>query len=258
MFFLPLSDDNATIRSALIVWLVIGVCTAVLIWQHSLAPRAAEAASLTFGMIPARVFGTAQLPPQLSLIPAWATLFTSMFLHGGWLHLLGNMWFFRIFGDNVEDSMGPGRFAVFYLAVGVTAAITQAAMGPHSPIPMIGASGAIAGVLGAYVMLYPRANVRVLMIILLFIRVINVPAILVLGIWFALQLIGAERAPSEAGGVAFWAHVGGFLAGLVLLPLFKRNDVPLFGAAQSRAFAISGSRIGRSTGRIPTVLPRND
>src|SRR5271170_1738813 len=108
MFFFPLSDDNATLRSALIVWLIIGLCTAVLIWQVSLPPRAEQAASLTFGMIPARLLGNGRLPPGLATIPAWATLFTSMFMHGGWLHLIGNMWFFRIFGDNVEDSMGPG------------------------------------------------------------------------------------------------------------------------------------------------------
>jgi membrane associated rhomboid family serine protease len=256
MFFLPLSDDNDTLRSAIVVWLIIGICTAVLIWQMSLPPRAAEAATLTFGMIPARLLGNRSVPEGLALIPAWATLFTSMFLHGGWLHLIGNMWFFRIFGDNVEDAMGPRRFTVFYLAVGAVAAITQAAMNQNSVLPMVGASGAIAGVLGAYLMLYPRANVRVFMFFFLFIRIINVPAILVLGIWFALQLIGAERAPADAGGVAFWAHVGGFLSGLVLLPLFKRGDIPLFGEARSRAFAISGARVAR-TGRIPTVVPRD-
>jgi len=256
MFFLPLSDDNLTVRSVLVVWIVIAACTAVFIWQNSLGPRAAEAATLSFGMIPARLFGYAALPQSLSQVPAWATLFTSMFLHGSWLHLLGNMWFFRIFGDNVEDAMGRGRFAVFYLAAGTVAAVTQAAMNPHAHAPMIGASGAIAGVLGAYMMLYPRANVRVLMILVIFIRVINVPAVLVLGFWFAMQLIGAERAPADAGGVAFWAHVGGFLCGLVLLPLFKRDDVPLFGETKSRAFAVSGPRLGR-LGRIPTVVPRN-
>jgi len=256
MFFLPLSDDNDTVYSAIIVWLIIGICTAVLIWQMSLPPRAADQVTVAFGMIPARLFGDARLPYALSAIPAWATIFTSMFMHGGWLHLIGNMWFFRIFGDNVEDSMGSGRFAVFYLLVGTAAAATQAAMNPHSHVPMVGASGAIAGVMGAYLMLYPRANVRVLMIFFIIIRILNVPAVLVLGIWFALQVIGAERAPADTGGVAFWAHVGGFLAGLVLLPIFKRDTVPLFGQTRSRAFALSGPRTFR-TGRIPDAGRRD-
>src|SRR5262249_3900388 len=117
MFFLPLSDDNATLRQAIVVWAIIAACVAVFLWQHSLTPRAAEAATLSFGMIPARLFNHATLPAGLSLVPAWATLFTSMFLHGGWMHLIGNMWFFRIFGDNVEDSMGRGRFTFFYFMV---------------------------------------------------------------------------------------------------------------------------------------------
>ena len=249
MFFLPISDDSDTVHSAIIVWLIIGICTAVLIWQVTLPPRAQDAATVAFGMIPARLFGTATLPASLREVPAWATLFTSMFMHGGWLHLIGNMWFFRIFGDNVEDSMGSGRFLFFYLLVGATAGIVQAVMLPGSHVPMIGASGAIAGVMGAYLFLYPRANVRVLMVLLIFIRIINVPAVLVLGVWFLAQLIDAQGAPMDSGGVAFWAHVGGFLAGFLLLPLFKHGNVPLFAQPRSRAFALTGPRW--RSGRIP-------
>jgi membrane associated rhomboid family serine protease len=254
MFFLPLSDDNALLRPAFVVWLIIAACTVVYIWQFSLSPEAGERATVAFGMIPARVLGHAILPRSLSLVPPWATLVTHMFMHGSWLHLIGNMWFLRIFGDNVEEAMGRTKFTAFYLIAGVAAAMTQATIGPLSHIPMVGASGAIAGVLGAYLVLYPRANVRVLMILFVFIRIINVPAVLVLGAWFMLQLISAELASANAGGVAFWAHVGGFLCGILLLPIFKGGHIPMFAEAQSRPFAISGPRAWRS-GRIPTVTP---
>ncbi len=257
MFFLPISDDNPTLRSALIVWIIIALCTAVFLWQTSLPPRTAEAATVAFGMIPARLFGDGALPRSLSAVPGWMTLFTSMFMHGGWMHLIGNMWFLRIFGDNVEDAMGRTKFTFFYLIAGAAAAMTQAAMNSASQVPMIGASGAIAGVLGAYLVLYPRANVRILMIFFIFIRIINVPAVIVLGLWLAIQLISAERAPSDVGGVAFWAHVGGFMTGLLLLPLFKHHEVALFGEVQSRPFAVSGLR-GSSHGRIPSAGRRND
>jgi membrane associated rhomboid family serine protease len=256
MFFLALSDDNATLRPTIIVWAIIAACTAVFLWQVSLTPDATNQAAIAFGMIPARLFGDATLPRQLELVAPWVTLFTYMFMHGGWMHLIGNMWFLRIFGDNVEDAMGRVRFSIFYLAAGVIAAIAQAAIDTASHVPMVGASGAIAGVLGAYLVLYPRANVRILMILFVFIRVINVPAVLVLGAWFLIQLISAEASGGGAG-VAFWAHVGGFLAGLLMLPLFKHGDVPFFGEARSKAFGISSPRFGHS-GRIPDVTPRDD
>ncbi|HEY1722956.1 MAG TPA: rhomboid family intramembrane serine protease [Magnetospirillaceae bacterium] len=254
MFFLPLSDDNSVLRPAFIVWVIIAACAVVFLWQFSLTPEAREQASIAFGMIPAHVFGNAALPRHLELLPAWATLFSYMFLHGGWMHLIGNMWFLRIFGDNVEDAMGRTRFTIFYVVAGVVAAVAQSAINPMSHVPMIGASGAIAGVLGAYIVLYPRANVRILMFFFFFIRIINVPAVFVLGAWFLLQLISAERSVGSDAGVAFWAHVGGFLCGCFLLPLFKRGNVPLFGEARSRAFAVSGPGI-RGAGRIPNVIP---
>jgi membrane associated rhomboid family serine protease len=172
------------------------------------------------------------------------------------MHILGNMLFLWIFGDNVEDAMGSLRFLAFYLICGVAAALVQAAAAPDSRLPMIGASGAIAGVLGAFLLLYPRSNVRVLVVLLVFIRLVNVPAFIVLGLWFAAQVIGAETAPAATGGVAFWAHIGGFLCGVALLPLFKRPGTPLFGAPRTRAFAVSGARVVRR-GRIPTVVPHD-
>ena len=254
MFFFPLSDDNPILRPAFVVWLIIAVCTAVFLWQNALTVEADAQASIALGMIPARVLGQAILPRQLAFVPAWATLVTHMFLHGGWLHLIGNMWFLRIFGDNVEDVMGRAKFLAFYLIAGIVAAMTQAAIDPMSHLPMIGASGAIAGVLGAYLVLYPRANVRVLMVLFLFIRIVNVPAILILGAWIGLQLVSAAHAPADTGGVAIWAHVGGFLCGILLLPILKGGEVPLFGEAKSRPFSMTGPRLFPS-GRVPAVIP---
>lgn len=163
----------------------------------------------TFGLRP-----VALLNPGLDLlphtpIPEWATIFTSMFMHGGWLHIGGNMLYMWIFADNVEDAMGHGRFLGFYLVGGVIAAAVQVATGPSSPVPMVGASGAIAAVMGAYLVLYPRARVLSAVIIIFFIRLIEIPAVFFLGVWIFLQLI---QAPS-GGGVAFFAHIGGFVFG---------------------------------------------
>ena len=161
----------------------------------------------------------------LGLVPAdasWHNVLTSMFLHGSWLHLIGNMWFLWIFGNNVEDAMGHVRFVVFYVLCGVAAAFTQIAANPSSEIPMVGASGAIGGVMGAYVLLYPRVHVHLLIFFGFFIRTIAVPAFLMLGYWFALQILsGSIALGQQGGGVAFWAHVGGFAAGAVLVFVFR-------------------------------------
>jgi rhomboid family protein len=151
------------------------------------------------------------------------TLVTSMFLHGGWLHVLGNMLYLWIFGNNVEDVMGHVRFIVFYLVCGLAAAAAQIAVDPSSQVPMIGASGAVAGVLGAYLVMFPAARVHVLVFLIFFIRIVEVPALIVLGFWLLIQLIAAaQMAP---GGVAWFAHLGGFLAGLVLIVPFRRRRI---------------------------------
>ena len=238
MFFFPLYDDNPTRRRPLVTMAIIALCVMVFLWQASLAPRAEALAVFAYGLVPALLFGHAELPPQVAVVPAWATVVTSMFLHGGVLHLGGNMLYLWIFGNNVEDSMGRGRFVLFYLLCGAAAALAQALANTASEIPMIGASGAIGGVLGAYLVLHPRANVRVLVWIILFVTVINVPALIVLGVWFAGQILSGVATPTSAeGGVAFWAHVGGFVAGVVLIPFFRRREVPLFEPAHSRAFS---------------------
>jgi membrane associated rhomboid family serine protease len=153
--------------------------------------------------------------------PSWFTPLTSMFMHGGWMHLIGNMWFLWIFGNNVEDSMGHARFIVFYLLCGFAAAAVQTIADPASIIPMVGASGAIGGVMGAYVMLYPRVHVHMLVFLGFFATTIAVPAVFMLGYWFVLQLLSGWLSDAAEGGVAFWAHVGGFVAGAVLVLLFR-------------------------------------
>jgi membrane associated rhomboid family serine protease len=162
----------------------------------------------------------------LDTAPSWHTLVTSMFMHGSWMHIIGNMWFLWIFGNNVEDSMGRGRFVVFYLLAGLAAAAMQIATDPASPVPMVGASGAIGGVMGAYVVLYPRVRVHMLVFLGFFITTIGVPAYLMLGYWFVLQLLGGlPSLGGGAGGVAFWAHVGGFVAGVALIYLFRDPEL---------------------------------
>jgi membrane associated rhomboid family serine protease len=233
----PISDDNPRRRLGIpyVAWSLIAANVAVFFWQASLGPQAGQEVIFSLGMIPARLFTPAELPPEMVVVPAWATIFTSMFMHGGWLHLGGNMLFLWIFGDNVEDSMGHGRFLAFYVLCGVAAALGQGLLDPASTVPMVGASGAISGVLGAYLLLHPRATVRVL-IFFGFIFIAHVPAMFVLGIWFLGQLMNALATPPGQPGIAFAAHIGGFVAGLVLVPFFKRPDVGLFQPPHHRAW----------------------
>ncbi len=222
---IPLKDENPSSTTPVISYVIIILCILVFLWQLSLGPNQ-QIAIYTFGLIPAVLVQGATLPPDLSVVPPAVTIFTSMFLHGGWLHLMGNMLYMWIFADNVEDSMGHGRFTVFYLLCGVAAAMAQALPAPGSKVPMIGASGAISGVLGAYTLLHPRAHVLVLVPLGFFSQIARLPALLVLGLWFVLQLISELAAP-EGAGVAFRAHLGGFVAGMCLIPLFKRAGVSL-------------------------------
>mgnify|MGYP002376135297 CR=1 FL=1 len=174
-------------------------------------------------------YSYALLPARLSEGEGYLGLITSMFLHGGWMHLAGNMLFLFIFGDNVEDEMGHLRYLMFYLACGIAAGLGQVYTEPTSWIPMVGASGAIAGVMGAYLLLFPRAKVDILLIFIIFFRIFVIPAWIVLMVWFAMQFIGGIGATPGTGGVAYWAHAGGFAAGLLLaLPLWLRRGGPAF------------------------------
>jgi membrane associated rhomboid family serine protease len=225
---IPLHDNNpTTIRPVIAVGLIV-TCCVVFFWELSLGERGQQAAFLSLGVTPATLIGTENLPATFYLIPPWATVLTSMFLHGGWMHLIGNMLYLWIFGNNVEDAMGHFRFIVFYALCGVAAALAQAVPNPDSTIPMIGASGAISGVLGAYLLLHPRAQVLVWVPLGFFSRVVHLPAFVVLGFWFVLQLINTALSPSTGGGVAWGAHVGGFVAGMVLIPFFKYRRTRLF------------------------------
>jgi membrane associated rhomboid family serine protease len=232
---IPLRDNIPSRITPVVTVAAILACTIIFLWQLSLGERGFQAAVYSLGVVPATLLRDARLPPDLYLIPPVATVFTSMFLHGGWLHLIGNMLFLWIFGDNVEDAMGHFRFVVFYLVCGVAAALAQSLPNPDSTVPMIGASGAISGVLGAYLLLYPRAQVLVLIPLGLFTQLVHLPAILVLGLWFAIQLVSSLLAAPGVGGVAFGAHVGGFVAGMILVPLFKRRQLALFGGARPRS-----------------------
>ena len=229
MFFLPLFDNNPTLTRPLITWMIIALCICGFIWQESLDFNAAHNIVYQLGFVPAVFFTPASLPEDMSLVPTWSTIFTSMFLHGGWVHIGANMLYLWIFSDNVEASMGRLKFVLFYLLCGGAAAMAQAALDPGSTIPMIGASGGIAGVLGAYLMLHPKAAIRCFFLILIFFIFINLPAWLVLGVWIGGQFVAVPQALNETGGgVAYMAHIGGFLAGMALIPFFKYRHVALF------------------------------
>jgi membrane associated rhomboid family serine protease len=221
---IPLRDDNPSRITPWVTYAVFGACLLVYLWQLSLGPRL-QGAVYSFGLIPAVLFGQVGLPPELELIPPLASVFTSMFMHGSVLHIASNMLYLWIFADNIEDTLGHARFALFYLLCGVAAALAQALPDPASQIPMIGASGAISGVLGAYLILFPRANVLVLVPLGFILTTVRLPAMVVLGLWFALQLVSSAMAPPGSGGVAFGAHIGGFVAGMVLIHLFPRQPV---------------------------------
>ena len=227
MPFLPIGDENPRILidKPVVTWGVIAGCVMVFLLQLSLDANAAHRAALSFGLIPGVLTGDAELRPDLAVIPAWMTILTSMFMHGGFGHLLSNMLFLTIFGDNVEDAMGHRRFVVFYLVCGAVAAMTHVMVAPTATTPMIGASGAVSGVLGAYLLLHPKASVTFLVVIFPF----TLPAWILLGGWFIIQFFSAL---GGGGGVAWWAHVGGFVAGVVLVSSFRHHTIPLGGGGR--------------------------
>jgi membrane associated rhomboid family serine protease len=229
----PLSDENPTLRTPIMTWLILGAMFAVwfTVQGGGLNPVSLAASVCNWGMVPGELTHRAPLGLR---IPIGAGLdcvvdnerrniitpITSMFLHGGWGHILGNALFFWVFGNNIEDSMGPGRFLVFYLVCGLVAAATQIIAMPASPVPTVGASGAISGVLGAYLVLYPRVRVNTL----IFIFIVALPAWLILIWWFGMQVLTAYLTPLRAdvsSGVAVWAHIGGFLSGMILIGVFR-------------------------------------
>ncbi len=223
MFF-PIKDTIPSRHFPVVNSVLIGSCTLLFLYQALLPEDRLDLFIDRFGMAPAQLFGAGpgSLPGRL------ATLITCMFLHGGWLHLLGNMLYLYIFGDNVEDRLGHVRFVFFYLGCGMAGSLLQALLDPSSEIHTIGASGAIAGILGSYLIFYPRARVVAVVFIFILIQAVEVPAYLFLGFWFVLQLfqgVGSLGA-MDGGGVAWWAHIGGFLAGALTSWWIRRRDLP--------------------------------
>lgn len=225
---IPIGDDNrARRRTPIVVVALILINLAVFMYELSLNRHGGFGLGqfiYSWGAIPVELRHLEDYPPTISY-PIWVTAFTSMFIHGGWLHLLGNMLFLWVFGDNVEDNMGHGRFAIFYLLCGLGAVTLQMLIDTTSAQPMVGASGAIAGVLAAYLVLFPKGRVRVLIWLGIFVTVVSLPALVVIGFWIVLQLISgvATVGPNttQAGGIAYFAHIGGFATGLIAIFLFR-------------------------------------
>jgi len=216
---IPLKDDNPTFRKPIVTYFIIGLCILIFLIQLSTDAYKTGELFYSYGLIPSVLMGKNQLPLDLYAIPSWLTIFSSMFMHGGFMHLIGNMLYMWIFADNIEDNLGPSKFLIFYLLAGIGAGMTQVLMDTNSQIPMVGASGAIGGVLGAYLINHPNAKVLVLIPFGFFSQLIKIRALYVLGFWFILQFI------SSGGGVAYAAHIGGFVSGMILILFFNKKKV---------------------------------
>jgi membrane associated rhomboid family serine protease len=238
---IPLSDENPVLRTPWVNYALLASIFAVwlLVERGGFEPMALATAVCNYGLVPGELTGGAPLGSGIPIGPDmacviddhainWLTPITSMFLHGGWGHILGNALFLWVFGNNIEDSMGRGRFLVFYLVCGLAAAAAHVLVDPASPVPTVGASGAISGVLGAYLVLYPRVRVKTLIPIIVFFTIVRLPAWAILVLWFAYQVLAGlpqllAVTPEVSGGVAVWAHVGGFVAGVLLVKPFENR-----------------------------------
>jgi membrane associated rhomboid family serine protease len=245
--FFPVTDDNSRswIRYHYLTLVLIAACTLVYLFQIIDGPAAGNRLVLGLSIIPAVLWGEARLPDELFLLPAWATLASSMFLHGGWMHLGGNMLFLWVFGDNVEDAMGHQRFLGFYLLCGIIAGLAHAAVYADSQLPTLGASGAVSGVLGAYFVLHPRVKVWIVMFALIPMRL---PTFIVIGGWAVMQIAFTFMGGSGEGGgsqVAWFAHIAGFAAGALLVIPFRLSHVTLWDQSDDGAIAVGGLRFRR-------------
>ncbi len=246
----PLRDHNPSGRTPYVTYGLMAANIIAFFWYSSHFPEGRALAQFY------NVF--AVVPVEISQGHSYGTLVTSMFVHAGLMHLAGNMLFLWIFGDNIEDEMGPITYFLFYLACGVAAALAQVAADPSSQIPTVGASGAIAGVMGAYLLLYPKAKVDVLLILIIFFRIFSIPAVWVLGTWLALQFFGGFTTRADDGGVAYWAHAGGFVAGLLLcLPLWLKRGGPRFWARTHGHPPNPDTRYTYGESRLPKVPRRH-
>jgi membrane associated rhomboid family serine protease len=228
---IPLRDDQPRSTTPFVNYFIIGLNVLAFLFELSISAqgrRELNAFVFQFGVVPLHFERALAGSTHYTLGTTLPTILTSMFLHGGWLHIIGNMWFLWIFGDNIEDYLGHFRYLIFYLLCGIAAAVTHILFNFTSNEPTVGASGAIAGVMGAYIVLYPRARVLTLVILIVFFTFWWIPAWVFLGYWFVLQFLsGAATAIAETsrgtGGIAFWAHVGGFLAGILLIKIFPQR-----------------------------------
>lgn len=220
LFAFPLRDDSPKRKPATVTYGIAFACLLVFVWQLGLGRRVIDA-DLVYGMVPAVLFGFADLPVRVRAIPPALTLVSSLFLHASWLHLAGNMLYLWLFGRGMEAALGPVRFLVFYIVCGIAAGLTQALIDPASKIPMVGASGAIAGLLGGYFVLFPRARITLVIWVVFVVQLVAVPAAALLALWLLFQIVSTALTPAGTPGVAFGAHVGGFVAGAAMMVLFK-------------------------------------
>src|ERR1700675_4353648 len=221
---IPIRDDQPRFSTPYVTYFLIGLNLVIFLFEAALTPKSFKALLYQLGMVPANITGLLA-GARLGLVAAFLPTLTSMFLHGSWMHVIGNMWFLWIFCDNIEDHLGHFKYLVFYLASGLGAAFAQVILNPHSRVPTVGASGAIAGVLGAYFVLYPKARVLIWFPIFFF---FYLPAWVTLGYWFAMQFLSGAATSMAAysdtrGGVAFWAHVGGFIVGILLIKILPER-----------------------------------
>ncbi len=225
---IPIRDAIRSKTFPVVNLLIIVLNVLAFLWQLSQGPHLREVFFL-YGIVPVR-YSDSGLSEQFSAFQQWLPFLTSMFLHSGFFHILGNMWFLYIFGDNIEDRLGHIRYFIFYLLCGIAAGVIHLYTNWDSKIPTIGASGAISGIMGAYLILYPRSRILTLIPIFFFIQFVEIPAFIFLGYWLLIQLFSASLTPKNVGGIAFWAHIGGFVAGLVFIKIF--DLVPRMGMGQ--------------------------
>jgi membrane associated rhomboid family serine protease len=244
---IPIRDAIRSKNFPAVNFIIIGLNVLVFLWQLLQGSHLREAFYL-YGIVPMR-YSDPEISSQFSTFQQWLPFLTSMFLHGGVLHILGNMWFLYIFGDNIEDRLGHIRYILFYLLCGVAAGLIHLLTNWNSKIPTIGASGAISGVMGAYLLLYPRSRILTLIPIFIFFQFIEVPTFVFLGYWLLIQLFSASFTPRNVGGIAFWAHIGGFIAGLLFIKIF--DVIPRTGLSERLREHTERQR----TPRLQTISP---
>jgi len=218
---IPLKDDNPTSSTPIITYFLIGACVVIFLLELSSPNYDSGAIFYSWGFIPASFFHNFEVPSEVYRVTPMATLFTSMFMHGGFMHLIGNMLYMWIFADNIEDELGKFKFIIFYISCGIFAGLCQALIDVNSEIPMIGASGAISGILGAYLILFPKKDIKVFFWFFIFIKIFRIPAMFVIGGWIFIQFFSLNS--SEESNVAYLAHIGGFIAGIILIIIFRKK-----------------------------------